>query len=148
MSYEQRLGMYGAVTRTQSRCTRKHSPTSTWRHVPVSRSHTRAVQSLDSVTARRPSWLTMAAFTPPLCTRLASRSPLFCRVHLNCSCTCVHIRTEPHRSQASLLADNGCEQQNSLPSAAQVDCTVLLSLRTLVTSQYTVGACSKLVAMP
>ena len=62
-------------------------PTSTWRQVPVSRSHTRAVQSFDSVTARRPSWLTSAAFTPPLCTRLASRSPRFCSAHLSCAGT-------------------------------------------------------------
>ena len=53
--------------------------------MPLSRSHTRAVQSLDSVTARRPSRLTMAAFTPPLCTRLASRSPLFCSMHRSCT---------------------------------------------------------------
>ena len=60
-------------------------PTRTWRQVPVSRSHTRAVQSLDSVTARRPSRLTRAALTPPLCTRLASRSPRFCSAHFNCT---------------------------------------------------------------
>jgi hypothetical protein len=73
------------VTAWRGLMQKRRPPTSTWRQVPVSRSHTRAVQSLDSVTARRPSRLTRAALTPPLCTRLASRSPRFCSAHFNCT---------------------------------------------------------------